>query len=177
MTPVILPRRHPYLHSNGVMTAMPPNPLTMKIMAQGRIGQGMAPTRHASERRCQKINTPHDFTLHGNCSHRIRRRTATPQATFFAFLFHFFFFCFHPFYRKCNPSPPLRSYKRGGAGARAIKDDRTESKGDNQATTARTHLKPPPPPKRLGTYSLSRKLVTPTTSTPVQGNTKRSETH
>jgi hypothetical protein len=80
-----------------VMAAVPPNPLTMKILvhapptfiAQGRTGQGMAPARRASEWRGQKINAPHDFTLQGNYSHRIRRRTATPKATFFPFSFLF----------------------------------------------------------------------------------------
>jgi hypothetical protein len=135
MTPVILPRRHPYLHSNGVMTAMPPNPLTMKIMAQGRIGQGMAPTRHASERRCQKINTPHDFTLHGNCSHRIRRRTATPQATFFAFLFHFFFSVFTPFTANVTRALPLEAIKGEGQGpeqSRTTEPNRKETTKQQQ---------------------------------------------
>jgi hypothetical protein len=44
-----------------------------------------------------------------NYSHRIRRKTATPRATFFLFhLPHFTFF------HDCNLSPPLGNYKRGG---------------------------------------------------------------
>jgi hypothetical protein len=74
----------------------------------------MAIARHASRWGGQKINAQYVSTLQGNCSHRIRRRTATPEATFFVFLFHSL--RFSPLYHKCNPSPPLRSYKRGGRG-------------------------------------------------------------
>jgi hypothetical protein len=37
-----------------------------------------------------------------------------PKATFF--VFHFRLFSILPFYHKCNPSPPLGNYKRGGIG-------------------------------------------------------------
>jgi hypothetical protein len=80
-----------------VTTVVPPNTLTTKIpahapatfMAQGRTGQGMAPARCTSEQRGQKINAPHNSMLQGNCFLLIRRKTTTPEATFFAFLFHF----------------------------------------------------------------------------------------
>jgi hypothetical protein len=84
------------------------------FMAQGRTGQGMAPARRTSERRGQKINAPHDYTLQGNCSHWIRRRTATPEATFFAFLFHFS--RFHDFTVNVTQALPLEAIK-GEAGA------------------------------------------------------------
>jgi hypothetical protein len=48
----------------------------------------------------------------GNCSHRIRRKKAAPEATFFVSLFCLF--PISPFYHKCNPSPSLGNYKRGG---------------------------------------------------------------
>jgi hypothetical protein len=32
------------------------------------------------------------------------------------FYFSLLFFLFLPLYHECNPSPPLRSYKRGGRG-------------------------------------------------------------
>jgi hypothetical protein len=44
-----------------------------------------------------------------NCPWRIRRKTATPEATFL-----FFSFTFLPFYHKCNPCPLLGNYNRGG---------------------------------------------------------------
>jgi hypothetical protein len=74
----------------------------------------MAPACNTSERRGQKINAPHDSTLHENYSHRIRRRTATPEATFFAFLFHFS--NFHPFTANVTRALPLEAIK-GEAGA------------------------------------------------------------
>jgi hypothetical protein len=85
MTPVILPRRHPYLHGNGVTATVPHNILATKIQAhapptitaQRRTDQGMATTRHTSGSRGQKINAQYVSTLQGNCSHRIRRRTTT----------------------------------------------------------------------------------------------------
>jgi hypothetical protein len=48
----------------------------------------------------------------GNISHRIRRKMATLEATFFLSLFRLF--SISPFYRKCNLSPPLGNYKKGG---------------------------------------------------------------
>jgi hypothetical protein len=139
MTPVILPRRHPYLHSNGVMAVVPPNPLTMKIMAQRRIGQGMAPARRASERRGQKINVPHDFTLQGNCSHRTRRRTATPEASFFAFLF--LFSRFHPFTANVTRALPLEAIKgrQGPERSRTTEPNRKETMKQQQLEPTQNH--------------------------------------
>jgi hypothetical protein len=70
------------------------------------------------------------------------------------------FSSFSPLYRKCNSSPPLIRYKRGGRDQsdKAMKNSKKRRSKDqkNQATTTRTHSKPPPPPlKRLGTCSLS----------------------
>jgi hypothetical protein len=39
---------------------------------------------------------------------------ATPEVIFFVFLFRLFLTL--PFYHKCNPSPPLENYKKGGRG-------------------------------------------------------------
>jgi hypothetical protein len=138
MTPVI---HHDDIHTStttGMTATISPKPLSTQIRvsipptftAQRRTGQDMAPTRRTNERRGQKINIPHDSTLQENCSHRIRRRTTTSEATFFCLSLPFSLFL--PLYRKCNPSPPLKSYKRGG------RDDR--KRGKNKATTARTHL-------------------------------------
>jgi hypothetical protein len=62
-----------------------------------------------------KSSTP-ITSLHdkGSCSCRIRRKTAAPEATFFVFLFRLF--PISPFYHKCNLSPTLGNYKRGGRG-------------------------------------------------------------
>jgi hypothetical protein len=74
----------------------------------------MATARSTSRQRGQKINAQYVSTLQGNYSHRIRRKMATPEATFFYLSPSFFLFL--PLYHECNPSPPLRSYKRGGRG-------------------------------------------------------------
>jgi hypothetical protein len=74
----------------------------------------MALARRTSEWRGQKINALHESTLQGNYFHRIRRRTATPRATFFAFLFYFP--CFHHFTINVTRALPLEVIK-GEAGA------------------------------------------------------------
>jgi hypothetical protein len=61
-----------------------------------------------------KVNAQYVFTLQGNCSHWIRRRTATSEAIFFCFSLSFS--PFSPLYHERNPNPPLRNYKRGGRG-------------------------------------------------------------
>jgi hypothetical protein len=101
----------------------------------------------------------------GSYSRRIRRKTAALEATFFVFLFHLF--PIPPFYHKCNLSPPLGYYKSGGRDTHLNKITRQQ---DNKTTHA-------PPLKRPRIRSLSQKLVTPTTSTPVQGNTSSSRIH
>jgi hypothetical protein len=77
-----------------------------------------------------------------------------PETTFFAFLFYFPYF----YHFTTNVTQPLPlDVIKGEAGI--------EREGEtNKATTARTHCnrnRTPPPPKRLGTCSLSQKLVTP----------------
>jgi hypothetical protein len=91
---------------------------------------------------------------------------AMPEGRGHLFLFHFL--CFHHFIANVTRTLPLEAIK-GEAGARAGGESQ-----NNQTITTKTQSKPPPL-KRLGTCSLSRKLVTPTTSTPVQDNTIRSE--
>jgi hypothetical protein len=49
-----------------------------------------------------------------NCFHQIRRKMATPEATFFVFLLRPF--PISSFHHECNPSPLLENYKRGGKG-------------------------------------------------------------
>jgi hypothetical protein len=67
-----------------------------------------------------KDQSPHDSTLQGNCSHRIRRRTTTPEAIFFAFLFHFSYF--HHFTANVTRALPLEVIK-GEAGATSRRDE------------------------------------------------------
>jgi hypothetical protein len=138
MTPVI---HHDNIHTStamGMTTTIPPKSLSTQIRvsipptftAQRRTGQDMSPARRTSEQRGQKINIPHDSTLQGNYSHRIRRRTATPEATFFVFLFYFS--CFYHFTANITRALPLEAIKR--------KAGTIEKVEKNKATTARTHL-------------------------------------
>jgi hypothetical protein len=121
MTPVI---HHDDIHTStttGMTATISPKPLSTQIRvsipptftAQRRTGQDMAPTRRTNERRGQKINIPHDSTLQENYSHQIRRRTATSEATFFVFLFHFP--CFYHFTANVTRALPLKAIK-GEAG-------------------------------------------------------------
>jgi hypothetical protein len=66
----------------------------------------------------------------GSCSRRIKRKTAAPEATFFVFLFYLFLIS--PFYYKCNMSPVLENYKRGGRG------DTPERRRDDYTHLAKT---------------------------------------
>jgi hypothetical protein len=99
----------------------------------------------------------------GNYSHQIRRKTAAPEATFFVFLFRLF--PISPFYHKCNSSPPLENYKRGGRGhthGDQMDTMNIETIDTHLAkTTTHAHL----PQKRHGICSLYQKLVSPTMST------------
>jgi hypothetical protein len=95
---------------------------------------------------------------------------AAPEATFFVFLFHLF--PASSFYHKCNRSPPLENYKRGGMGHLTRRTHTRLIK--NTHLTKLTHT---PLLKRPVIRFLSRKLVTPTMITPVQGNTSNSRIH
>jgi hypothetical protein len=75
--------------------------------------------------------------LQENSSHRIRRRTVMPEATFFAFLFHFPHF--HHFTANVTRALPLEVIK-GEAGARMTRVIKRKKRKNDQATTARTHL-------------------------------------
>jgi hypothetical protein len=164
MTPVILPWRYPCPTVTGVTVTVPHNLLTMKIRAhaplilttQGRTSQSMATTRRTNGWRGQKTNALHVSTLQGNYSHRIRRRTTTPNAIFFVFLFHSL--RFHPFYYECNPKMKRRQQHL-------------------ELTSIETRLHAPPLTRDLGSAPFLEKLVTLTTSTSVQDNTNRSNTH
>jgi hypothetical protein len=117
MTPVILSRRHPYLHSDGVTATVPPNLLTTKIwahtpptfIAQGHTGEDMVMARRTSGWRGQKINDLHVSTLQGNCSHRIRLHYHA-ETTFFLF-FSFILPIFHPFTMNITRALPLETIK------------------------------------------------------------------
>jgi hypothetical protein len=69
----------------------------------------MATTRHTSGWRGQKINVQYISTPQENCSHQIRRRMTTPEATFFVFLFHSP--CFHPLTTNVTQALPLETIK------------------------------------------------------------------
>jgi hypothetical protein len=90
------------------------------------------------------------------------------------------FSSFSPLYRKCNSSPPLISYKRGGRDQsdKAMKNSKKRRSKDQKTKQQRLE------PTRNHHHHHSRdlgpalsQLVTPTTSTLVQGNTNCSETH
>jgi hypothetical protein len=95
------------------------------------------------------------------------------NATFFIFLFRLFPIL--PFYCKCNPSPPLRNYKG---------EARATSRGDSDRnkTPIREHTSLT---KNSNSYATKEtwdpltlsKACTPTTGTPVQGNTSSSRIH
>jgi hypothetical protein len=97
---------------------------------------------------------------------------AAPEATFFVFLFRLF--PFHLFTTHVNRAQPLETIKG---------ETQTHTSGDDEhphlammdthfAETTHT-----PPQKRPEIRSLSRKLVIPTTSTPMQDNTSNSRIH
>jgi hypothetical protein len=71
----------------------------------------MATTRSTSRWRGQKINACCISALQENYSHWIRRKKATPEATFVVFLFHF-----HLFTTNVTRSLPLEAIN-GKAGA------------------------------------------------------------
>jgi hypothetical protein len=115
---------HDDIHTStptGVTAAVPPNLFAMKIpmhapptfMAQGCTDQGMAPARRASERRGQKINAPTWLHATGKLFPPDKEDGYAQGHLFCSSLS---FSRFHPFTAKYNPSPPFRSYKRGGRG-------------------------------------------------------------
>jgi hypothetical protein len=121
MTPFIPQPRRPYLYSDEVTATIPPNRLSTQI----RVHVPRHPRWHRStqDEACPQQVTPADgeakrstpvksLRYRGSCSHRIRRKMAAPEATFFVFLFRLV--SISPFYHKCNPSPILGNYKRGG---------------------------------------------------------------
>jgi hypothetical protein len=172
MTPVISPPRRPYLYSdesNNNYTTYPPfyaNPGARTAHPRRHIGtQDKAWPPHVAPADGEAKKSMHISSLcyKGSCSRRIRRKTAAPEDTFFVFLFRLFSIL--PFYHKRNLSPTLGNYKRRGRGH--IYGRRT-----HLAKTTHTY-----PSKRPGIRSLSRKLVTPTTSTPMQGNISSSRIH
>jgi hypothetical protein len=88
----------------------------------------MALACRTSERRGQKINASHDSTLQGNCSHRIRRRTATSEATFFCLSLSFS--PFSPLYHNVTQALPLEAIK-GEAGGESKRKERREKRNNN----------------------------------------------
>jgi hypothetical protein len=123
-------------------------------MAQRRTGQDRTTSRNTSKWRGQKINACCVSALQENCSHRIRRKTATPEATFVVFLFYFYLFI-----TNVTRALPLEAIK-GRQRPHLRQSTRVHR---NQAIThPHTTLT-----RDLG-FALSRKLVTPTTSTSIQ---------
>jgi hypothetical protein len=95
---------------------------------------------------------------------------ATPEATFFVFLFHSP--CFHPFTTNVTRALPLEAIKgeTGATSKGVIKQQQLEPTLVKTTHHTTTH-------KRPMICFLSQKFVTPTMSTPVQGNTSHNKTH
>jgi hypothetical protein len=116
----------------------------------------MAMARRTSGWRGQKINALHVFTLQGNYSHRIRRRTTTSEITFSVFLFHSP--CFYLFTMVVTRPLPLEAIK-GEAGATSRGDKKTRRK--ITATTTITTLYTPPLIRDLGSVPSLEKAGNP----------------
>jgi hypothetical protein len=89
----------------------------------------------------------------------------------YLFCFSLLFSPFSPLYYKYNPNPPLEAIK---GEAEAKKKKRQQYL---EPTSIETRLHAPPPTRDLGPASSLEKCVTPTTSTSVQGNMNRRNTH
>jgi hypothetical protein len=90
----------------------------------------MATTRSTRRWRGQKSNVCGISALQENCSHRRRRKTAMPEATFWVFSF-----IFHLFTTNVTRALPLEAIKRE-AGATSRK---REKKASDQTTTHRSN--------------------------------------
>jgi hypothetical protein len=142
VTPVIPSRRHPYLYNDGgndYYATYPPlyaNPGT--CIAHPRLYRSTQdkvwPKHVAPADGEAKRSTPiASLRYQGNCSHRIRRKTAAPEATFFSFAFPT-----SSFYYKCNPNPALKTIK-GEAGTLSEEDEFTTSDRNTHLAKTITH--------------------------------------
>jgi hypothetical protein len=103
----------------GATATVLPNLLSAQIQAHaqlildgtGRTDQSMAATRYTSGWRSQKLNAHCILRRREDCSHWIRRRTATPPGHLFFSASSFSSFTINHNY---NLSPLLGNYKRGG---------------------------------------------------------------
>jgi hypothetical protein len=135
---------------------------------QKHTGRSMTTARCTSGWRGQKLNPHCVSALQGKLLTPDKEEKRPHPRPPFCFSLSSFFIS--PFYHKCNPSPPLGTIK--GETRATSKGGLIETDLTDQALK-RTHT----PPKKLGICSLSRKLITPITSTLVQGNTSSSRIH
>jgi hypothetical protein len=74
----------------------------------------MATARCTSGWRDQKLDAGHVSVLQDKLLTPDKEKDGYTRGHLFVFLFRLFPIL--PFYHKCNPSPPLGNYKRGGRG-------------------------------------------------------------
>jgi hypothetical protein len=130
----------------------------------------VAIARSTSRRKGQKINACCISALQGRLFPPDKEENGHARGHLFLF-FSFILSHFSSLYHECNPSPLLRSYKRGGRGHIL-----EQSKQHTYSSLIYQHTRTTPQ-KRPGIHFFSRKLITPTTSTPVQDNTSNIKTH
>jgi hypothetical protein len=130
----------------------------------------VAIARSTSRRKGQKINACCISVLQGRLFPSDKEEDGHAKCHIFCFSLSSFLI-FHLFTTNVTPSPFLRSYKRGGRGHIL-----EQSKQHTYSLLRYQHTRTTPQ-KRPGIHFFSRKLITPTTSTPVQGNTSNIKTH
>jgi predicted dehydrogenase len=129
----------------------------------------MATTRSTSTQRGQKINACCISALHGNCSPSDKEEDDHARGHLFYFSLSSFP-AFHLFTTNVTRALSLKAIK-GKAGATS-----KENKNNTHTHSSLRHRHTrTTPQKRPGICSLSRKLVTPTTSISVQDNTSNSK--
>jgi hypothetical protein len=120
MTLVIPPRWHPYLYSDGVTATIPPTPLSTRIRAPVPPvldGTEAHETKHGPSMLHQQMERPKDqcmllSALQEKLLPSDKEEDGRTWGHLFCFLYHLFSIL--SFYHKCNPSPLLEKYKRGG---------------------------------------------------------------
>jgi hypothetical protein len=137
-------------------------------MAQRHTGRGVA-TAAPADGEAKRSTLVASLRYRGNCSHRMRRKTDAPESTFL--FFSFMFSPFHLFTTNVTRALPLETIK-WEAGATSKRELASTRRNNTHTSLGYT-----PPLKRDLGSALSQKLVTPTTNTPVQGNTSNSKTH
>jgi hypothetical protein len=138
---------YPHLYANS--SAHTAHPRRHRSTQDDAWPQHVAP----ADGEVKKLTPITSLCYRGSYSRRIRRKTAAPEATFFLFFF-FIFSPFHLFTINVTRALPLETIK----GRQRPHLGTTDTHLANTTHTS---------PKRPGICYLSRKLVTPTTSTPM----------